>query len=232
MASEIAKTDAKYSNKERLEKAAKDLGHEQIHKELQEKLAKIQAEQQTQQEKKQEPEAPQTENKQGKLAGLYSSKNHDWLSPPDLVQPLVEAFKLELDAATTHDNPLGFKYILTPEQDALKVDWQFNAWLNPPFKWAREFTAHAMRQSALHKTTIVEILANRTETATYQTYGKHAQAFVLINKRIAYIDASTNQQMQQPNFGSILLIFKPDPLTQEQLALLQSMGLVLGHYKA
>jgi len=175
--------------------------------------------------------AIQPKGKQGKLAGLYSSKAHDWISPPDLVEALKGPFNLELDPCTSADNTLGFKYFITAEQNGLDKDWLFNAYVNPPFNMAKEFTAKCMQESARQKTTIVEILANRTETATYQLYAGFAEAICLINKRVAFINAETMQQMQQPNFGSILLIFKPDPLTKDQLELLQSMGLVFGKYK-
>jgi phage N-6-adenine-methyltransferase len=221
MAGELSKTLAHYGDKAKIEEYCKQVGHDQAHKELQEKLAET--------TKPKEEEKP--ESKQGKLAGLYSSKKHNWLSPPDLVEALKGPFNLELDPCTTTDNPLGFKYFITKEQNSLDKDWLFNAYVNPPFNMAQEFTKKCMLESARQKTTIVEILANRTETVTYQAFGKYAEAFCLINKRVAFIDADTNQQMQQPNFGSILLIFRPDPLTSDQLDLLNSLGFVLGKYK-
>jgi len=165
------------------------------------------------------------------LKPLMLSNKHNWLTPPDFFNPIRDAFNIQLDPCTTADNPLGTKYFITAESNSLTKDWLFNAFCNPPFNMVKEFTSKCMRESAHQKITVVEIMANRTETAAVQTYGPYAKAFCLINKRISFIDPDKAEQKMSPTFGSMLLIFKPDPLTIAQLEVLQSFGLTLSHYK-
>lgn len=187
------------------------------------------------------------------IAPLLTSLNQNWITPPDLFGALNGVFHFELDPATTSDNPLGTKYIITKDTDALQKDWLFDFFLNPPFSevvtdengqpiinkkgkvktraWLHKWVAHASEQARKNNVTGVVICAVRSETEAFQKYGfPNMQAICMLNKRVSYIDPDHNMQKLSPTFGSVLFIFKKDPMTKEQVDLLNSMGTLLKLY--
>jgi len=188
------------------------------------------------------------------IAPLLTSGNQNWQTPPDLFQALNSVFHFELDPCTTHENNLGTKTFITKDQDGLKSNWYFDAFVNPPFgeiktdkdgnpmlnkkgkiiqstivhKWVEK----AAQESKKNGITVVLIMANRTETDAAQVFGfPNMRAVCFLNKRVAFTDPDKNMQKLSPTFGSMLLIFKKDPFTKEQLDTLKGMGTLLQIYQ-
>lgn len=194
------------------------------------------------------------EVQQRNIAPLLASGQQGWITPPDLFNALNGVFHFELDPCTTASNPLGTKYFITKDQDGLASDWYFDAFVNSPFseiqtdadgklrinkkgkiiqttivhKWV-EKSAKEHKKNGI---TVVQIMANRTETDAAQVYGfPNVRAVCFLNKRVAFIDPDNNMQKLSPTFGSMLLIFKKDPFTKDQLDTLNGMGKLLSLYK-
>ena len=75
---------------------------------------------------------------------LFSSRNCEWETPPELFRELDNEFHFTLDTASSDDNCLCDKHY-TPEQDGLMQSWQTDGavWCNPPYgrdigKWVRK----------------------------------------------------------------------------------------------
>ena len=65
---------------------------------------------------------------------LFSSNDQTWRTPSWLFNELNEEFNFDLDAAAHSGNKLCSNYI-SPEEDALKVEWEGGSiFCNPPME--------------------------------------------------------------------------------------------------
>lgn len=99
---------------------------------------------------------------------VFSSEKLDWGTPQDLFDELNEKHRFLLDAAATAENTKCMRFI-SPEQDALAIEWKANrVWLNPPYgRGIGRWTAKA-REEALKGKLVVMLIPARTDTRWWQ----------------------------------------------------------------
>ena len=100
----------------------------------------------------------------------FKSKSEEYATPLDIVNPLIKEFDLQLDVCATKENAKCGSFF-TKEDDALKQDWLFNFWMNPPFgrnlgKWVEK----AYTESKKHEVIGVLILPVRSNTNWWHKY--------------------------------------------------------------
>lgn len=112
---------------------------------------------------------------------LYSSDRTDWETPQSLFDELDREFHFTLDAAST-DRNAKCKHHYTQDDDALEQSWGGETvFCNPPYgrdvaKWVRK----AYEESRKPDTTVVLLIASRTDTAAFHDYiyGKAEVRFI------------------------------------------------------
>jgi len=86
---------------------------------------------------------------------------------PWSLDSLVNEFGLQMDYAADEQNRCLLRYI-NKESDALKHQWQWDGWLNPPYEEQGEWTEYAINQAISHKIIVVMLLWVHTEAKYFQ----------------------------------------------------------------
>ena len=98
---------------------------------------------------------------------LWSTLRMDWATPQTIYDELDQEFHFDLDACA-NDGNAKCKNFITPEQDALSIDWPGKSvFMNPPYgtqvkKWIKK----AYEESQKGKI-VVCLLAARTDTTWF-----------------------------------------------------------------
>ena len=104
-------------------------------------------------------------------AAIYSSNRMNWETPQELFDELDREFHFTLDAASSDDNAKCIHHF-TSDDDGLEQSWEGEVvFCNPPYgrdvaKWARK----AYREAQKPNTTVVLLVASRTDTAFFHDY--------------------------------------------------------------
>lgn len=100
----------------------------------------------------------------------FKSKSEEYSTPLEIVNPLIEKFKLKLDVCATPNNAKCERHI-TKSMDALTMNWNLNFWMNPPFsRNLKKWVQRAYEQSQKHKVTGVLLLPVRSNTNWWHKY--------------------------------------------------------------
>jgi site-specific DNA-methyltransferase (adenine-specific) len=162
--------------------------------------------------------------------------SQEWLTPPEVFDPLNEEFNFDLDPCTTRDNHLDTPYYFTKEDDGLTRDWGSyrNIFINPPYgfsekedgsrkeylleKWVRK--AYEEIQIHKHIENIVMLVPAVVSTKWFHQWiwndeenepmwSEEFNFKVEIRfpkSRIKYLD-ETGTRRQSPHFDSMIIIF-------------------------
>tara|TARA_R100000664_G_scaffold11263_1_gene18360 strand:+ start:11993 stop:12487 length:495 start_codon:yes stop_codon:yes gene_type:complete len=117
---------------------------------------------------------------------LFSSNDQTWRTPSWLFNELNEEFNFDLDAAAHSGNKLCSNYI-SPEEDALKVEWEGGSiFCNPPYgKDVGKFVKKAYEESRKNKTIVLLVFA-RTDTRWFHDFIMKASEIRFIKARIKF----------------------------------------------
>jgi len=126
---------------------------------------------------------------------LFSSKEtDDWATPSWLYRQLDEEFHFDLDPCP-----------LEPKLDGLKIDWEGNIFVNPPYsqvgKWLKK--GHEELGKGNAKTIVFLVFAN-TDTEWFHKYVYHKAELRFIKGRIKFVGKSNAGAMRP----SMLVIFQ------------------------
>ena len=78
---------------------------------------------------------------------LKTGGKDDWETPHDLLAKIKEFRTIDLDPATTADNPLGARVIFTKESDGLLGSWTYEfVFFNPPYSQTKDWLRKAMKR--------------------------------------------------------------------------------------
>lgn len=157
---------------------------------------------------------------------LLSSENQHYETPAEVFWPLHQVFHFDLDVCASRANAKVQPYFCEAT-NGLKQSWtQFGttAWCNPEYghgkalKWLRK-----AYQESLKGMTTVCLPAARPDTQYFQNYAfPFAQVICFIKGRIRFVGA-----VDVAMFPSALVVFGPEPVTDEQLAVLKKFGHVV-----
>ncbi len=143
------------------------------------------------------------------LAKLLSHKGEqDRRTPLAIFNELDKEFHFTLDPCTSTSKPnnLGTKhYFLYPDKDGLIEDWsQYGtAFVNPPFKYAKQWIAKAQAESK-KGITVVVFLPSKTETAWWHDYALKADEIRFVRRRVTF------EEHKDPFIiGMAVIIFRP-----------------------
>lgn len=142
----------------------------------------------------------------------------EYSTPQSFFDKVNKEFRFNLDPAAADWNAKCPDYF-TYKENGLARSWRNRTvWLNPPYaesevkKWIKK-----AYQSALEGATVVCLLQVRSlESKWFHDYGKYASEIRLIQGRLNF----TNRQgeSKRANFGSMLLIFKPESLGELRIS--------------
>ena len=122
---------------------------------------------------------------------LRTAGHDDWVTPPSIFDPVNEAFRFDLDACATNMKVSKCDRYISPEVDALQVNWRnygARVWCNPPYgrtlpKW---FQAVAQAMQAGLELCVMLVMAN-TETSYWQQHVRGvASEVVFLAPRIRF----------------------------------------------
>lgn len=138
-----------------------------------------------------------------RLAHFFSSDKTDWETPNWFFSAVNSEFHFDLDAAATMENRKVKKFF-SPHQDAFRLQWKGNVWLNPPYgRGIGRWIAKAQDEAYLRRSTVVCLVPARTDTNWWFDYARFAEVRFL-KGRIKFVGADNGA-----NFPSALLIFRP-----------------------
>lgn len=150
-----------------------------------------------------------------------SSKSTEYQTPKDLFDKLNHIFEFQLDAATTPDNPLGTEYFFTPDTNALRWEWNYNTYINPPYgkrdlkkgkedsidDWINKMHSESVRNPFNQ---YVMLVPAATDTRWFQdlimTKYRENSVIYLIKGRLKFINPEYNKEKNGHVKGSLLWI--------------------------
>ena len=150
---------------------------------------------------------------------MFSSKKHDWQTPPDLFNELNKEFDFVMDLAADKDNSVCEFYI-DEEMDSLSIPWHQQEgwlWLNPPYNNIKVWMEKCHKEAQLGAK-VVALIPNRSDTKWYwdNIHGKYEVR--LIKGRVKFL--SNGEKVHSAPFPSVLIIFRRKTLFEKLLSLL------------
>jgi len=102
-----------------------------------------------------------------------------WETPPDIFEFACDYFHVypRLDVASTDENKLC-EFHFTEIDNALRQDWFFDSFMNPPYSKASKWIEYAFHQNQIHNINIIALLNVTTETYGWQNFILHGMAEV------------------------------------------------------
>lgn len=140
-----------------------------------------------------------------------------WQTPPFVVEDAARLIGqgFALDACAADIQAAKSSEFITPEMDALTVDWWPAAalgavWCNPPFSQKEAFLQRAYEQARLMRLTVCCLVPLEPSTTWWRTHvtGK-ATAVYIPDGRYPFIHPETGLVMGSPNFASCFVVFTP-----------------------
>jgi site-specific DNA-methyltransferase (adenine-specific) len=139
---------------------------------------------------------------------IFSSKNTDWETPPEVFNALNDTYNFTLDVCATKENTKCEHYF-SPEDDALTKDWGGETcFMNPPYgreigKWVKK----AYEESKKPNTTVVCLLPARTDTRWFWDYVMDGDGEItFIKGRIKFM--YKGKRIAPAPFPSMIVMFK------------------------
>ena len=106
----------------------------------------------------------------------YSSKKMDWVTPPEIFDPLQAEFDIGFDVACSSENArTEFGLYADKGWDGLNEDWPFwlTCWMNPPYGRVLKAWIQKAWEEKQHGVTTVCLVPARTDTNWWATFWDH-----------------------------------------------------------
>lgn len=144
---------------------------------------------------------------------IFSSASVEWGTPQYIFDALDDEFHFTLDAAANPDNTKCRQWYGLQSDgtyvDGLKQDWSGTIWVNPPYsrsdnpRWAKK-----IYEEACKGTTIVALVAAKTETQHFTDYYAYAHEIRFVKGRVKFIQ---NGKDNSAPFPSAIVVFRGKP---------------------
>lgn len=136
---------------------------------------------------------------------LFTSKNDNWETPPEIFSQLDAEFAFTLDPCCQTETAKCKTYF-TPKEDGLIQDWKgHRVFVNPPYgrqigKWIRK-----AYEESLKGTFVVCLIPARTDTAYWHDYCMKAREIRYIRGRLKFL--LDGKKINSATFPSAIVIF-------------------------
>lgn len=135
----------------------------------------------------------------------------EWMTPPELWEPLNAIFRFTLDVCASKENSLCRKFF-SKEDSGLDADWgAHSCWMNPPgddyVAWLRKASRAPHRGAS-----VVAITNDDTSTDWFHDYALLAAEIYLLTPRVRFVPVEGIPESSNSS-GSHLLVFRPQLIT-------------------
>lgn len=138
---------------------------------------------------------------------VFSSAKDEWATPQDFYDGLAKKYDFNLDPCADAGNAKCAKFY-TQQDDGLSQDWGgHTVFVNPPYSKVKDWVNKALKESRKPDTTIVMLVAARTDTKFFHEYCTKANQIFFIKGRLKF----GGSQNSAP-FPSMVVVFGGDTL--------------------
>jgi site-specific DNA-methyltransferase (adenine-specific) len=138
---------------------------------------------------------------------MFSNNTDMWATPQEFYDGLNKRYNFTLDPCATAQNTKCPKFF-TEQDDGLTQDWSGNTvYVNPPYSNVKAWVNKALIESRKPDTTVVMLVAARTDTKFFHDYCTKANQIFFIKGRLKF-GGSTNSAP----FPSMVVVFGGDTL--------------------
>jgi len=138
---------------------------------------------------------------------MFSSQKDEWATPQDFFDGLNKQYNFTLDPCATAQNTKCPKFY-TQQDNGLIQDWSGNVvYVNPPYSNVKEWVKKALQESRKPNTTIVMLVAARTDTKFFHDYCTKANQIFFIKGRLKFGGSANSAP-----FPSMVVVFGGDTL--------------------
>jgi phage N-6-adenine-methyltransferase len=138
---------------------------------------------------------------------MFSNNTDMWATPQNFYDGLNKRYNFTLDPCATPQNTKCPKFF-TEQEDGLLQDWSGNTvYVNPPYSNVKAWVNKALIESRKPDTTVVMLVAARTDTKFFHDYCTKANQIFFIKGRLKF-GGSTNSAP----FPSMVVVFGGDTL--------------------
>jgi len=159
---------------------------------------------------------------------MFSRATDEWTTPRDFFEQLDREFCFEMDVCAKDEATAMMLPCITPEQDALAVDWYeaFHGaaaaearacgvqppicFMNPPYSKCREFMAKAKAES-LNGCTVVCLVPARTDTRWWHEWVYYGDGMWWPGVEVRFVKGRLKfgGSSNSAPFPSVVIIFRP-----------------------
>jgi len=141
----------------------------------------------------------------------------DWLTPPEVFDPVHAAVDFDLDAAAGSAEEARVPFYISPEVDGLKARWGWfgqRVWCNPPYgRHLKHWLAKAADACVNGCELVCLLIYANVDTAYWREHvadNKNAVAVVFLQPRVSFHRADGGDAATAPK-GSALVFFSDVP---------------------
>ena len=139
----------------------------------------------------------------------------DWMTPPEVFDPVHRLVQFDLDACATSASVSRLPQFITPDEDALKVDWSergSRVWCNPPYGRGIKHWFEKARYAAPDLQSLVMLTYANTDTKYWHEHvvgTRHVWLVVFLTPRVKFVLPGDDDQRAGAPKGSALIFYSP-----------------------
>lgn len=142
---------------------------------------------------------------------MFSSKDHDWETPPEIFNKLNEEFHFTLDPCCVPETAKCNKFY-TPGDNGLTKSWGSEVvFVNPPYGRELKNWVIKSRYESMQGATVVMLIPSRTDTSYFHDniYGKAEIRFM--RGRVKFL--KNGETKDAAPFPTMIVVFRPPLLS-------------------
>jgi len=134
-----------------------------------------------------------------------------WRTPGDILSNACYDFRVEplLDPCADDNNSLEFKYFYRKQDDGLKQDWKYDAFVNPPY--GREvglWVKKAYEEHMKHNITVLMLVFSKTDTKWWHNYIQGLAEVHFIKGRLRFLEEDGSMSKYPAPYPSCWAIWR------------------------
>jgi site-specific DNA-methyltransferase (adenine-specific) len=142
-------------------------------------------------------------------------RSTDYFTPPRILDPVREYFggRIDLDPATTWENPTGARRIHTPANSGLDAQWiPYRVFVNPPYgRVLRRWVGKIYEESRKGCEIVALLPGQRFEQKYWQVevFNPTLIGFCMVRKRVSFLRPDGTVAKGNP-YGSFVYLYNGD----------------------